>query len=105
MEGLVVPLDHATHAALHETLETVPSPSYRLGNLAMQLYRDNPDDHVRSVTNLMRSFDEASRNPRLKRMEYEVGQLIVACLEIQLPFIREGMAPGRFPEQLVLPIS
>jgi len=89
--GLIIPLDWDSHEALHREIGTVATPSHRFGQAVLSLYRDNPDNHLRSVDNLLHAVDEASKHPRIRPIEYQLGQLIIASVEAQMPFIREGL--------------
>lgn len=91
MPGLIVPLHHTVHDALHKEIATVPVPNYRLGQGILNIYRDNPDDHMRSATNLLRAVEEAISHPRVRDVEYQLGNLIITSVEAQLPFIEEGL--------------
>ncbi|UOF78002.1 hypothetical protein [Caudoviricetes sp.] len=91
--GLIIPIDWEAHEALHREVGTVATPSHRFGQAVLALYKDNPDNHFRSLDNLMFAVNEASRHPRIRPIEYQLGQLIIASVEAQVPFIREGILP------------
>jgi hypothetical protein len=85
--GLIVPLDWDTHSALHAQDPIVPAPGYRFGAAILRAYRDNPDNHVRSIDNLMFAVQEAATHPRIKDTERKLGELIIFALETQREFI------------------
>lgn len=89
--GLIIPIRHDVHNELHREIKTMPVPSYDQGNSVLGIYRDNPDDHIRSVYNLMRAFEQAIGHPRVRENERMMGQFAVHTLEIQLPYIKEGL--------------
>lgn len=88
--GLIVNLDRDAHEELHRNVAMVPPFNYVFGRQVLNLYRDNPDDHIRSIHNLMRSTQEAMKHPRMSDLERSLGGLVMQSLELQLPFIREG---------------
>lgn len=89
--GLIIPIRHDVHDELHKEVACMPVPPYRQGQAVLAVYRDNPDDHLRSVYNLMNAFQEAIGHPRVRDAERNIGQLAIHVLETQLPFIREGL--------------
>jgi len=91
--GLIVPIDHKPHDELHREVSTIVAPSHRFGSAILSLYRDDPDDHLRSINNLMFAIQEAGLHPRIRPIEYQIGQLMIASIEAQLPFIRGGLLP------------
>lgn len=93
--GLIIPLDREYHEALHREVAMVPPLNYNFGAAVLRLYRDNPDDHVRSVENLMRATQEAMTHPRMSVLERALGGLVINALEMQRPFIREGLIDNR----------
>lgn len=86
--GLIVDLDRDAHEELHREVATVVAPSHRMGMAVLSLYRDNPDDNIRSMENLMFAIDRATKHPRVRPIERQIGGLIIASVEAQLPFIR-----------------
>jgi hypothetical protein len=89
--GLIIPLYLDCHSALHKEVENIVTPSYRMGSFILANYRDNPDDHLRSVDNLMGAIDLSLHHPRVRPIERQIGELMIASIEAQLPFIREGL--------------
>lgn len=89
--GLIVPMYSDEHDALHKEVTMVPVPNYRLGQAILSIYRDNPDDHIRSIENLIRAADQAIGHPRMKPIERALGELFIEAVELQLPFIRGGL--------------
>lgn len=89
--GLIIPIRHDVHDELHKEIACQPVPPYRQGQAVLGIYRDNPDDHIKSVYNLMRAFEIATLHPRVREAERSIGQLAIHTLEMQLPFIREGI--------------
>lgn len=89
--GLIIPIEGAAHNALHREIATVPSPSFLLGSTVLSLYKDNPDDHLRSLDNLLFALEGAIELPRVKDIEYKLGELIIESVEAQKVFIKEGL--------------
>lgn len=90
MGSLMVRLDDEVHSELHKVVTTIPVPNVYVVRYMLDNYvptgcvMDNVD-HLSSVV------EDASKNPHARGLEIEHGQLIVACLQAQKPFIREGM--------------
>ncbi len=89
--GLRVPMDTSVEAALHADVATVPPPNDALGRSMLSLYRDTPDDHIGSIYNLITATDEAMRRPQVHCIERQLAELIIASLEAQIPYVKEGL--------------
>ena len=48
-------------------------------------------DYLRSIESLMFEIEEKARDRRVSELETGVALLAVHALELQLPFIREGL--------------
>lgn len=94
MPGLIIPsriVGHETHDQIHREIAGIPVPHYKMGQTILSLYRDNPDDHFRSIDNLCFAVEEATKHPRAKYMETDLGQIIIATLEKQKELLYAGL--------------
>lgn len=84
-------LDTDSHRELHRNLASVPLPDHFMAARVLRLFRPVINNHLETIDNLMFAFDEAARHPRAGSVERQVGHLIIESLEIQLPYIKEGL--------------
>jgi hypothetical protein len=90
MPGLVVPIVQPFHDELHKEVKAVTYPNYGLGQAILSIYRDNPDDHMRSIDNLVEAIQQAIEQPRVRTLEYQTGDLMISQIYAQIPHIRAG---------------
>lgn len=91
VRSLIGPMFETPHRELHKATPAVPVPSYHM------LYRVRRDfipdeDYLQSIDNLQFAIQEAGRNPKAHPVEREVGELTSHVLDLQKPFIAEGLA-------------
>lgn len=90
MGGLIVRLADAPHSALHEEVATVPLPNVYVARFMLDNF--NPtNDVLENIDRLSFVVEQAGNNPHARALELEHNNLIVACLQAQKPFIKEGM--------------
>ena len=78
------------HVALHSLISAVPVADYHMVRRVARDYTPS-DDPMQAIDNLIKSYDTATRHPRARIIEKEVGKIIIAAYEMQRPFIREGL--------------
>lgn len=93
MGSLIVKMEDDAHAQLHQVITTIPAPNvymarYMLDNFIPRGHILDTVDHLSTVV------EDSSKNPHARGLEIEHGQLIVACLQAQKPFIQEGAIYG-----------
>lgn len=93
--GLHVPMDRSVEDELHKNIACVPVPNDALGRSILHYYHDNPNDHIDSMYNLMHATQDAMTRPQVKKVEFQLGSLIIISLEAQMPYIKEGIYHAR----------
>lgn len=92
-KSLMPLMDRDVHNELHRNVPTVPL----LGHVA--LYRVARDfkptgDTFESMDRLMSAIEAAGRNPKSHPFEREIGALTVRAIDMQRPYIKEGIING-----------
>lgn len=78
------------HRELHRHIPIVPPiPYYGL----MKVRRDfvSTGDTFQDISQLQRLIEVSSRHPRTHEIEKGMGQLTIQALELQIPFLKDGM--------------
>ena len=88
---LIVPLHNAEHQALHNAVTTVPLLDHQTAKRVDRDYHPIRGSYIGSVFELMHVIEDAFKHPRASELEKALGQLTVHALEMQIPFIREGL--------------
>lgn len=88
--GLIVPIDRDIHNELHRSITQVPVLGY-YGIMAVhkEFYRGRT--HLQTIDNLMFSLERAQEHPRLSEIEKGLAGLALQAIELQRPFIIEGI--------------
>lgn len=90
LPSLVPNIDRGVHDELHNHCPAVPV----LGICAMQRIaqevRDTGDTY-KTLDQLFLAVERAGRHPKAKPLERELGQLMIHTIQLQIPYIREGM--------------
>lgn len=92
--GLIVPMELAAHAALHREVTVVPVPDHYTAMFAVRAlqHQANP---MRQIDRFMQVIEQAGQNKNARPLDRQLGQLVIASIEAQLPFIREGFVDLR----------
>ena len=90
MNSLIVPIDRLSHNEIHKECPSVPV----LGHYAvLRTLRDYlpGNDAMESIDNLLFSMEDAIDHPRMHPLERTLGELTMQAIELQRPFIQDGM--------------
>lgn len=90
-QPLLIPkMDNEVHNELHANCPEVPLlGAYALREVANNFERgSNP---IETLCKLIWSIDNASRHPKAHRIERQLARLSASALELQLPYLREGI--------------
>jgi hypothetical protein len=88
------PIEDAPHIALHNFIATVPLLDQYS---AQRVHRDFvvvEGDYIATLYSLIRTIDQSLRHHRTTELERNVGSLTMQALEMQVPFIKEGLYNG-----------
>ena len=89
--GLIVLMDVGIHRELHQDLPEVPPLGRYLASLVRNELKYDPNP-LRAVDTFQRAVDTQMEHPRVHRLEREMAELTLAHIDLQLPYIREGIA-------------
>lgn len=91
--GLIVKLGQAEHTALHQTVSNVPPPNiYMARYMANEFYSDG--DIFENIDRLCHVIDGSIQHPKTSLIDKQIGALMIEAVELQVPFIREGVCRG-----------
>ena len=90
MTELKPPLDPSIHSELHANVGIVPVPDYRMASYVLANFHPVRGDYVASLEDLMFTY-EAALSIRTGRIERMIGNAILESLEMQKPYIVEGL--------------
>ena len=79
------------HDDIHKALATVPVLDHYTAQRVQRLFHPHPGNYLSTVDNLMFAVDEAIQHPKVRIIERGLGELVIAALEIQKPFLRDGI--------------
>jgi len=88
--GLIVPIDRDVHNEIHRNVSQVPILGY-YGILAVnrEFYRGRT--HLDTVDNLLFALEKTSEYERLSDIDRSLASIALQAVEIQRPFIIEGL--------------
>jgi len=83
-------IDLDSHYEIHRELSFVPIPDiHMLGRIASNFVRHN--DPIKKYDLFLSNIEEAIDHPRATSLEQEVGRLTLLALEIQRPYLVQGL--------------
>ena len=86
------PLEDAPHIALHKEIATVPLLDQYTAQAVHREFYPVEGDYIGTLYSLVRTIDQALKHPKVSDLQRVVGHLTMMALELQVPFIREGLA-------------
>lgn len=88
---LIPLMDYDIHRELHKECPPVPLLSQHVLNLVMNGFKAVPGDTLATMGNLTTSIAEALESPHIHELEREMGGLTIRAIELQRPFVKEGL--------------
>ena len=88
---LRVPLDSLAHSALHKAVSVVPLPDRHTIQRVASDFVPVRDDYVATMEALMNSIDKGSKHYRTQPLERDLACLTMRAIELQIPFIEDGL--------------
>jgi hypothetical protein len=88
------PIEDEPHIQLHRDIATVPLLDQYTAQRVHSLFVPVEGDYIGTLYSLVRTIDVALRHHRTTELERGVGQLTMQALEMQVPYIREGLYLG-----------
>lgn len=93
-ETLKPVIDRDVHNELHRNCPPVPLLGYHALRRTMKLWEPG-ETPLRSLANLTEAIDASTRTPRAHRLERELAYLTIQALDLQAPYISEGLLRPR----------
>lgn len=97
-QWLIMPLDEATHRELHVDLPALPLLSPNSAQSVLKNFRPVAGNYIASMFSLMEAIGDANKHPRATPIEKEIGGLLINGLELQIPFIQDGLVEVPYVE-------
>jgi len=89
--GLIVPMELGAHAALHREVTIVPVLDHYSAQVALNgMRRAHPHDPLKAMDSLMFGIEAAGKHRYSNTLDRQLGQLVIATVEAQRPFILAG---------------
>lgn len=88
--SLIPRLDREVHEELHRACPAVPILGYYALFRTLRSFEES-DDTLESVDSLMFAIEAAGNSPKAHPIERSIGELAVQAIDLQRPFIREGL--------------
>ena len=88
---LIPYIEHEAHKELHRTVATVPVMDHYMGVRVLATFSPVDGDYLATMDNFMFSIEDAMQHPRVGIIERGLGELVIAAIELQKPFIKEGL--------------
>lgn len=86
---LIPPLKLEGHQLLHKAVSVVPVLDYRVAFRTRDNFESEPGNFIRSIGNFMLSLEDALRHPRVDELQRSLGELTLAAVEQEIPFVEE----------------
>lgn len=88
--ALIPLMDRNVHNELHRNVPIVPLLGF---NALYTVYRgfQTTGDTFQDIARLQSLIDRASDNPKAHEIERGLGDLAIHALDLQIPFLKEGM--------------
>lgn len=95
--GLIARIDRDSHDGIHDLISSVPTPNRYMARAALHRLmpiqdKSNPLD---MADQYMFAIQESSEHPKANDLDKMLGQLIIASVYHQKPFIEEGLSKAR----------
>lgn len=88
-------MDADPHRALHATVPGVPVLDIFAQQRVASLYRPT-HDIMDNIELYMLAVEEAVASPKSHSIERQLASLVIHAVDLQRPFIREGLVHGEF---------
>lgn len=97
-QWLIMPLDEQVHRALQDEIPVVPVLGHNTAQKVLRDFEPVAGNYIASMFALMGTINEAGKHPRARPIERELGQLTINALELQIPYIQDGLVEVPYVE-------
>ena len=87
-------LDDEVHLALHKAVYGIPVPDWDMSQSILSHFEPSVGDYVRSLDNLLTAVENTKHDRHTNVIQRELGQVVLHSIELQRPFIIEGLING-----------
>lgn len=84
-------ISREVHEELHSKAPIVPLLGYHALIRTASDFKAQEGDYMRTIDELLFSIDRSIQHPKTKFVEAELAQLTMRAIEIQKPFIKQGL--------------
>jgi hypothetical protein len=88
---LIPYIEHDPHKELHRAVATVPVLDHFMAERVLANFSPVRNDYLATMDELMFCIEDAMQHPRVKVIERGIGELAIAAIDLQKPFIKEGL--------------
>lgn len=88
--GMLATMDVFAHRELHRQCPSVPVFGPNMASMVRVRYRPHGNPMI-GMENYMRAVEEAAQHPRAHQIDKELASLVIMAVDIQRPFIRQGL--------------
>ena len=88
---LIPPMYSDVHTELHRDCPPVPLLGYHALQRMEKIFEPMPGDYDRTLDQLLFAIEEANEHPRSHQIEKDLGVLAIQAVELQRPYIQEGL--------------
>lgn len=94
LPNFIIPMHEEVEEILHKHVTTVPLLDQYT---ARHAYREfvPQTSYIGSIYGLMTAIEAGTRHPKATQIQKRLGELTVHAIELQVPYIREGMTATR----------
>lgn len=100
--ALIPRIDRDVHKELHRDTPLVPLLGFHALRRTVKYFEPVYDDPLESMDELMGAMEQSGRDIRSHQIERELVRLAVWAVEVQKPYVREGMSN---PNQMVIDLG
>lgn len=93
-QWLKPPLYDDAHDRLHRAVGVVPLPDHAFAESILNRFKPVYGDYFASVDNLLFAIEGAAIGRHIDGIQRELGHLMIQAIDLQKPFIKEGIVYG-----------
>jgi hypothetical protein len=88
---LIPPIDVETHQELHKAVAVVPALDFYTAARVRRDFEAEPGQFMQNMDLLQLAIEDALKHPRSSGLQRDLGALTIQAIELQKPFIEEGL--------------
>lgn len=88
---LIPLIEHDPHKDLHRAIATVPVMDHFMAERVLANFSPVRNNYLATMDDLMFCIEDAMQHPRVNIIERGIGELVIAAIDMQKPYIKEGL--------------